>query len=190
MLILEEIPESFRSFLDFSDQPLLPFGKIRRRAIARICVDCGERQYTRANGVREQLKTKTFNCRCKPCHARRPKVLPRGKDHWHWKGGRHETKAGYVIIMVPEHLKSNSNGYVLEHRVVMEEKLGRPLLSHETVHHKNGIRSDNRPENLELHAGSHARGIRYEDLSDDELRMMRDHIDELLLSREVMAIAE
>jgi hypothetical protein len=50
---------------------------------------------------------------------------------------------GYVLIR----LRGKS---VLEHRKVMEEILGRPMLAEETVHHKNGVRDDNRPENLEL----------------------------------------
>lgn len=49
-------------------------------------------------------------------------------------------------------------GYVLEHRLVLARKLDRPLMDHETVHHRNGARLDNRPDNLELRVGQHGRG--------------------------------
>lgn len=59
-------------------------------------------------------------------------------------------KSGYVLLWQPEHPQANRHGQVREHRVVMEQKLGRLLSRKEVVHHMNGIRGDNRPENLEL----------------------------------------
>lgn len=74
----------------------------------------------------------------------------KGKQSFHWKGGRRRTQHGYVEIWMPEHPNSNKNGYVLEHRYVVAEHIGRPLTQTEDVHHKNGIKDDNRIENLEL----------------------------------------
>jgi hypothetical protein len=63
---------------------------------------------------------------------------------------RHST--GYILRYVPGRPDGIgvNKAYVLEHRFVMEQMLGRPLEPHERVHHKNGQRDDNRPENLEL----------------------------------------
>ncbi len=78
------------------------------------------------------------------------------KRHWQ-KGGRTVDKNGYVLLRVPAHPQANESGYVREHRLVMEQVLGRYLLPTETVHHRNADHADNRPENLELFAsnGSH-----------------------------------
>lgn len=52
---------------------------------------------------------------------------------------------------------------IVEHRLVMERLLGRPLLVHENVHHRNGVKTDNRPENLELWSSSQPPGQRVDD---------------------------
>jgi len=69
----------------------------------------------------------------------------------------------YRNIVVPNHPMANSKGVILEHRYVMAEHLGRYLIAGENVHHKNGNRSDNRIENLELWNTSQPSGQRVED---------------------------
>lgn len=75
-----------------------------------------------------------------------------------WKGGRFTSKNGYVSLYT-----GPGQSRIPEHRLVMEEHIGRPLLKKETVHHKNGVRNDNRIENLELWSKSHPSGQRVED---------------------------
>lgn len=85
-----------------------------------------------------------------------------GEAHGRWKGGRHVTGDGYVAVRVsadsPYASMRNQSGYVLEHRLVMAQKLGRPLTKEETVHHINGVRDHNQPENLQLRQGRHGKG--------------------------------
>ena len=80
------------------------------------------------------------------------------------KGSGTKMNTGYRLISEKNHPNSYKNGRLLEHIFVMSNHLGRPLYKSETVHHKNGIRDDNRLENLELWASNHPAGQRVSDL--------------------------
>ena len=73
-----------------------------------------------------------------------------GPKSVNWRGGRIISKKGYVWIMSKGHPGATKDGYVMEHRLVMETIIGRRLVTSEHVHHLNGIKDDNRPENLAI----------------------------------------
>ena len=75
---------------------------------------------------------------------------PTGAEHPQWKGGRRISSDGYVLLYMPNHPNAKNNKYVFEHRFLMSKLLKRPLKKFEQVHHRNGIKNDNRLENLEL----------------------------------------
>ena len=115
-----------------------------------------------ACGNPKGVKAKT----CKACY------LNKSGDQCHaFKGGRNLTSAGYVNVLV------GKKQYKLEHRIVMEEHLGRPLREHENVHHINGIKHDNRIENLELWTTSQPTGQRVEDKIRWAKQILEDYKD-------------
>lgn len=110
------------------------------------CEDCGK-------PVANHSRTMT----CRKCRASR---LRAGA-----KVTRFTTAQGYALLTgYWDHPNRNNRGHILEHVKVMSDMLGRPLEKGENVHHKNGVRDDNRPENLELWVVMQPSGQRATDL--------------------------
>lgn len=75
-----------------------------------------------------------------------------GANHGKWKGGRWVSKDGYIYLRQRNHPHGNHQGYVMEHRLVMEAHIGRHLDPEEIVHHEDEHPSNNALENLRLFA--------------------------------------
>lgn len=71
-----------------------------------------------------------------------------GSNNPSWRGGKHTRRDGYIFIWKPNHPRSNSKGYVMEHILIAEKAFGKPLPIKAHIHHVNEITSDNRKENL------------------------------------------
>ena len=87
-----------------------------------------------------------------------PYSMP-GSRNGQWKGGRQIDSDGYILIHSPDHPYRNSAGYVREHRLSMENHIGRYLSPKEVVHHIDGNKKNNDISNLVLYAsnGEHLR---------------------------------
>lgn len=134
--------------------------------------ECGNRKALRGPDL---IHGRVKSCGC----LHREVASKRGPKHPHWRGGNYVTNSGYVMQYAPDHprakasKKKKGQGAVLEHILVMESILGRYLLPGENVHHKNGVRADNRPENLELWLRKQPGGQRVEDLVEWAVALLR-----------------
>lgn len=108
---------------------------MRRRQLRdpKYCIDCNTIIYYKST-------------RCKKCANILKKQCRKGTGNPKWRGGT-TYRHGYKYLYAPNHPNARDN-YVREHRIVVEKYLGRYLTDKEVVHHINGIRDDNRPENL------------------------------------------
>jgi hypothetical protein len=114
-----------------------------------ICPKCKKIRWVTESNI---YNSSNFTKLCQSCNGRS------GEENGSWKGGIVEAnskKKNYYLLQYvnkdsPYYSMVNSRGYVLQHRLIVAKKLGRPLKKHEVVHHINCIKNDNRPENLEL----------------------------------------
>jgi len=113
--------------------------------VTKICPICNK-----SFAVNPSRKNISKTC-SRECMGKQNKTMW-GKNkilHPHWLGGKTISDQGYVYLYVSNHPRQHNN-YRREHHIVMEKHLGRYLTPEEVVHHKNGVRDDNRIENLIL----------------------------------------
>ena len=146
-------------------------GKGRRHHKDHPCPVCGKifRARARGRGMKTNLCCSVV---CRGKHYR----MEKNKN---WKGGRFISKTvGYVQIYIPRHPAAGTFGYVSEHRLVMDKKIGRYLFPFESVHHRNGIKTDNHQDNLELWTKpGHGSGQRVIDLAEWVVKNYRNEVE-------------
>jgi len=138
-----------------------------------LCPSCIGKRTVNQNNLKWWNKgNHKDGCRCARCADQT------GSNNPMWNGGI-SRQGDYVTVKIyqdnPMFIMADTRGYVMEHRLVVAQKLGRPLRKGETVHHINGIKNDNRIENLELWFTNHSHGVRVKDILADWVKLYDYH---------------
>jgi len=118
-------------------------------------------------------------------HKQKLSEAKKGENHYNFKGFQKDNN-GYVLIYKPDHPNATKRGMIYEHRLAMEGKIGRYLKPEEKVHHVDGIKDNNNPENLELftnnsdHMTNHWAEIKAKLYEFDNMKNKLDNINEVL----------
>lgn len=106
-----------------------------RKGKQKACEQCGKSIWVEPHQINKRFCSR--NCLTESKRLKGP-------------GAKHKRADGYIAVYYPTHPDCKAQGFILEHRLVAEQKYGRRILKSEQVHHLNHIRDDNRPENLEV----------------------------------------
>lgn len=135
----------------------------RRKFCSRKCLDKMHHRKNQNNLLSNPNRRDILNVRLMKSRGKRGISLDLPIKKVAHRGSGYTAKSGYRFIHKKGHPNANSQGALAEHVSVMSEYLNRPIRKHERVHHKNGIRDDNRIDNLELWSKSQPSGQRVDD---------------------------
>ena len=134
--------------VNWSNRHYVSEGRNRRLKVEVVCPDCRQSRFMDRRNIDRLLKDGAFTGRCQACHSRLRGELASG-----WRGGRHLGSGGKYVYrtVTPEHAfacMANCRSEVAEHRLISARRLGRPLRRDEHIHHVDGIKTNNYPENM------------------------------------------
>lgn len=123
-----------------------------------------QRRYVHGHNARGKTHSPETIARMRAARLANP-IRKQGEEHPSWNGGRKRHVAGYVRVWLsPDDemaVMRNDDGYVLEHRLVVARDQGEPLPPECVVHHVNGVKDDNRRENLEVYESQAAHTLHH-----------------------------